>query len=367
MTERRATIVDVARRAGVSKGLVSFALNGRPGVSAQTRERILAAAEELGWQPSQRARGLSVSRAFALGLVVARPAELLGADPFFPAFIAGVETVLSERGQALVLQVVTSPEAEVEGYSRLARDGRVDGVFLLDLREKDPRFALLEELGLPAVTLNRWPGESRFPAVCLDDRAGIGSAVRHLADLGHTRIAHVSGPHDFVHGAHRRGAWADALDELGLPRGPEVESDFSADGGTAATQRLLSRTDPPTAIVYANDLMAVAGMAVARERGLSVPEQVSMTGFDDSVLAQHVHPPLTTVRTDTFSWGRQTASTLLDLIEGDRPEDVQLPAAELVLRETTASAPASAARARTRSGKQQRPAGRRESRPRENR
>lgn len=336
MAARRATIVDVARHAGVSKGLVSFALNGRPGVGADSRERILAAAHELGWQPSQRARGLSVSRAFALGIVLARPPELLGADPFFPLFIAGVETVLSEHGQALVLQVVPSAEAETQGYTRLARDGRVDGVFLSDLRRDDSRGALLQRLGLPAVTLNRWSGDSPFPAVCLDDRPGIEAAARHLAGLGHTRIAHVSGPLAFLHGCGRRQAWAETLTSLDLSRGPEATGDFSASGGAAATRELLELAEPPTAIVYANDLMAMAGMTVARERGLSVPGDLSVTGFDDSLLAAHVHPALTTVRTDTFRWGQQAARTLLELIDGHDPDDVELPPAELIVRETTA-------------------------------
>src|SRR4051794_24212637 len=187
------TIRDVARVAGVSKGTVSFALNGRPGVAEDTRERILAAARDLGWTPSTKARALSVSRSFAVGLVLAREPELLGADPFFPAFIAGVERTLSDRGQALVLQVV--PEAEEEaGYRRLAGAGRVDGVFLLDLRVADPRIALLAELGMPAVSIARPDGPSGFPAVLVDDRPGIAAAVRHLADLGHRRIAHVAGP-----------------------------------------------------------------------------------------------------------------------------------------------------------------------------
>ncbi len=138
---RGPTIADVARAAGVSKGTVSFALNDRPGVAPATKARILAAAEELGFRPSHRARALSASRAFALGLVVARPAELLGADPFFPAFIAGVETALAEAEHALLLRVVTGdwPD-EAEAYRRLAQDGRVDGVFLSDLRTgEDPR------------------------------------------------------------------------------------------------------------------------------------------------------------------------------------------------------------------------------------
>jgi len=331
--------VDVARRAGVSKGSVSFALNGRPGVAAETAERIHAAAAELGWRPSHRARSLSVSRAFAFGMVVARPPELLGADPFFPSFIAGVETVLAASGYSLVLQVVSGVEAETAGYRRLAADGRVDGVFLTDLRHRDCRVPLLAELAVPAVTLNRPDVDSPFPAVCVDDRPGVAEAVRHLVSLGHRRIGHVAGPEKFLHGSGRRAAWSEALAAADLPQGPIVVSDFSAAGGAAATRSLLGEIDPPTAIVYANDLMALAGATVAHDMGFGVPSQLSVTGFDDSELAAHVHPPLTTVRTDVLGWGRTAAEVLLAVVAGDDPADVWLSPSALVVRSSTGPVP----------------------------
>lgn len=345
----RVTIVDVARLARVSKGSVSLALNDRPGVGPATRDRILAAAAELGWQPSQRARSLSVSRAFALGLVLARPPSLLGADPFFAPFIAGVETVLSGRGQALVLQVVPTEEAEAAGYRRLAREGRVDGVFVTDVRRGDTRIALLQEIGLPAVTLNRPAVPSPFPSVCVDDQPGVGATVAHLAELGHTLIAHVAGPDRYLHGSRRQDAWRRAVAAAGLPEGPVQRSDFSAASGAAATRALLAAEPRPTAIVYANDTMAIAGMAVARDLGLTVPGDLSVAGFDDSPLAAHVHPRLTTVATDAVEWGRRAAGVLLDLVEGGTPGDVELPQAELVVRDSTARpspAPKSTARPR---------------------
>jgi DNA-binding LacI/PurR family transcriptional regulator len=339
VAERRPTIADVAAHAGVSLGAVSFALNGRPGVGEDTRKRILAAARELGWQPSHRARSLSTDRAFALGLVLARSPELFGADPFFPSFIGGVETVLSPRGQALVLQVVPDLDAETKGYRRLAAEARVDGVFLSDLRHGDTRLELLAELGMPAVTLNRPDVETAFPAVCLDDRPGVAAAVRHLLELGHTRIAHVAGTAEFLHGTGRRTAWEETLAEAGVSPGPVAGSDFTAAGGAAATRRLLDLADPPTAIVYANDLMAVAGMAVAQERGFAVPERLSITGFDDTELAAHTHPALTTVRTNAFGWGQAAAGVLLGLVAGEPAGDTELPPGELVIRGSTAPPP----------------------------
>jgi DNA-binding LacI/PurR family transcriptional regulator len=338
---RGPTIADVASAAGVSKGTVSFALNDRPGVAPATKARILAVAEELGFRPSHRARALSASRAFALGLVVARPAELLGADPFFPAFIAGVETALAEAEHALVLRVVTGGwQDEAEAYRRLAQDGRVDGVFLSDLRTgADPRLALLADLRLPAVTLQRPDVDSPFPAVTLDEAGGIRAAVEHLAGLGHRRIAHVAGPQQFVHGSRRRHAWQQALADLDLPPGPEVVGDFTAAGGAEATRRLLRSHRPPTAVVYANDLMAVAGVTAAHELGLSVPDDLSVTGFDDTELAGHVHPPLTTVRMDALGMGRAAARLLLRLVETGSAEDAELPPAEPVMRRSTAPVP----------------------------
>jgi DNA-binding LacI/PurR family transcriptional regulator len=350
---RRPTIDDVARAAQVSKGAVSFALNGRPGVAETTRLRILAAADELGWTPSASARSLSTQRALAVGLVVAREPELLGADPFFPPFIAGIETVLAHRGHALVLQVPPSIDDELDGYRRLAADRRVDGVFLSDLRVDDPRPSELAVLGLPAVTIGRMPN-SQLPSVSLDDRPGIEAAVRHLIALGHRRIAHVAGPSNFVHGGTRQAAWRKVMLAAGLADELAVTADFSASGGAAATAGLLDLAQPPTAIVYANDVMAIAGMSVAASRGVSVPDQLSVTGFDDTELARHLRPALTTVRSDALGWGAAAAQLLLDVIDAgsvrgparrersaERPLliHVELPPAELVLRDSCAPPP----------------------------
>jgi len=340
MVDPKPTIADVARRANVSKGAVSFALNGRPGVSPQTRERILETAASMGWAPSSTARALSTSRASAVGLVMARSPELLGADPFFAPFIAGVESVLAEHGHALLLHVVHQGDAELQSYRRLAASARVDGVFLIDLRVEDPRPALLRELGLPAVMVGRCREPGEAPVVTLDDRVGITAAVEHLVALDHRRIAHVAGPAHFVHGTDRRQAWADAVDAAGLNPGPCVVTDFSAAGGAAATASLLALAEPPTAIVYANDLMATAGLTVLTQHGLAVPDDISITGFDDTELVGYLAPPLTSIRTDVLEWGRQSARTLLALTTGETPQNVDLPPARLVVRESSGRAPA---------------------------
>jgi len=336
MSTQPTTITDVARAAGVSKAAVSFALNDRPGVAADTRARILAVARELGWTPSLRGRALSVSRALAVGLVIARAPETLGADPFFGYFISGIETVLSERGYALMLQVVGDEESEHESYRQLAANGRVDGVFLTDMRVDDLRPQLLEGLRLPTVVIGPAPANGPWSAVNINDQLGITAAVEHLIGLGHRDIAHVSGPTELVHSVSRRSAWEQALSDAGLPPGPCITSDFSAQGGASATSQLLDLGEPPTAIVYANDLMAIAGMSTAISRGVEVPGQLSATGFDDAPLSAYIQPALTTVRTDVVGWGRAAATQLLAVIDRESGSDIDLPAPEFVIRASTA-------------------------------
>jgi len=318
---------------------VSFAFNDRPGLAPETRDRILVIARSMGWTPSWRARALSVSRALAVGLVIARPPDTLRADPFFPSFIAGVEGVLAEHGYALLLQLVASGGTGDSAYRRLATEGRVDGVLLTDLHVDDERPALLAEIGLPAVIVGPDLEEPCWPAVGVDDGPGVQAVVAHLVSLGHVRIAHVGGPDVLVHGRSRRVAWASALMSAGLEPGPFVEADFSAEAGATATRQMLELAEPPTAIFYANDLMAMAGIAVAASQGLSVPAQLSIAGFDDTELGAHLQPPLTTVTTDVVGWGRAAAVRLLDLIEQREPAALGLCPPSLVVRGSTARAP----------------------------
>ncbi|MFJ6079488.1 LacI family DNA-binding transcriptional regulator [Pseudarthrobacter sp. NPDC092419] len=334
------TISDVAHAAGVSKGAVSYALNGQPGVSDATRERILQVAKELGWKPSLRAKGLSVAKAYALGLVVARDAKLLGTDPFFPAFIAGIESTLAEHDYTLVLSVATAPGAEERAYRKLSDGGRVDGVILTDVRHGDSRIKLLQTLKMPAVTLNRPDGESPFPAVCMDDTDGIAAAVEHLIALGHSRIGHVGGGQEYIHGRSRRRAWESAMARAGLDVDLFESSDFTASGGAAATAELLNRPQPPTAIVYANDLMATSGQSYAQSRGINIPGDLSITGYDNAEFTQYLNPPLTTISADPMLWGRQAASVLLNQLNGSHTgDDVHLPAPKLLVRRSTGPAP----------------------------
>ncbi len=337
---RRSTIGDVAALAGVSKSAVSFVFNNRPGVSAASRERILRAADELGWQPSARARALSRSRTQAVGLVIRREPELLSTDPFFPQFVAGVEIGLSTHGYALVLQVVGDAATERAAYERFARESRVDGVFLTDVRVGDERPAEVAALGLATVVVAppASAADQSTVVVGMDDDTGVRRAVHHLYSLGHRRIGHVMGAEGYVHTEARRRAWEESLLELGLPMGPVVTADFTGGSGTRATHELLDLRVPPSAIIYGNDLMAIAGISAATDRGIRVPDDLSVIGFDDIPLAPYIVPPLTTVRQNVVAWGTAAAGTLVASVEGREASTPALPPVEFVIRGSTARA-----------------------------
>jgi DNA-binding LacI/PurR family transcriptional regulator len=330
----RVTIRDIAERAGVSKGAVSYALNGRPGVSEDTRERILSIANELGWYPNRAARALSAARADACGLVLARPARTLALEPFFMEFIAGVEAELATRSIALTLQLVRDVEEEIEVYRRWWGEHRVDGVLVVDLRRDDPRIAELVRLGLPAVVVGGPLEHKELPAVWHDEGSVVTEAVQYLSALGHRRIAHVAGVADFVHTGQRIAAFRAATSDLGLD-GEVVETDYSAESGARATRKLLSSPAPPTAIVFDSDLLAVTGLGVAQQMGFSVPDDVSIVGWDDSLISQVVHPALTAITRDIQSFGAACTRALLAAVDGEPASDIETDRGELTTRAST--------------------------------
>ncbi len=332
--QSRVTIRDIAERAGVSKGAVSYALNGRPGVSEDTRERIISIANELGWYPNRAARALSAARAEACGLVLARPARTLALEPFFMEFIAGVEAELANRSVALTLQLVRDVQEEMAVYRRWWGEHRVDGVLVLDLRRDDPRIDELVRLGLPAVVVGGPLENGELPSVWHDEAAVVTEAVQYLVALGHGRIAHVAGVAEFVHTAQRMAAFTSATRELGV-HGEVVETDYSAESGARATRKLLSSPSPPTAIVFDSDLLAVTGLGVAQQMGFSVPEDVSIVGWDDSLISQVVHPALTAITRDIEAFGVDCTRQLLAAVEGHATGDVETPAGELTTRGST--------------------------------
>jgi DNA-binding LacI/PurR family transcriptional regulator len=331
------TIADIARAAGVSKGAVSYALNGKPGVSEETRRRILRIADELGWHPSSAARALSDGRSGAIGLIVDRPAWVLGIEPFFMQLIAGIEAELSGTGTALLLQATEDAEAEMAAYRRWWGERRVDGVILVDLREDDPRPGVVRELELPAVVVGHAGGAAGLPSVWIDDAVAMAEVLGYLAALGHRRVARVSGPGRFVHTRERAAAFAAGAARLGL-HPVTLAADYSAEGGAQATRRLLSSPERPTAVVYDNDVMAVAGLGVAHEMGLAVPADLSLVAWDDNALCSLVRPALTAVSRRVPEHGREAVRALLRVLSGEDAEDVLLEPPVLVPRASTGRA-----------------------------
>lgn len=333
---KRPTIADIAHRAGVSKVAVSYALNGQPGVSEATRKRIIAIAEEIGFRPNSAARALTGAAAQAVGLVLSRPARTLGLEPFFMELISGVEAVLSAHSYALTLQVVADPLDEILLYKRWWGERRIDGVLVCDLRDNDPRVPALEELTLPAVVIGGPGHVGRLANIWSDDAAAVVETVEYLHALGHRRIARVGGMPQFLHTRIRTDAFNDVSARLGLTKATSVVSDYSGEDGARVTRRLLSTAHRPTAIIYDNDVMAIAGLGVVQEMGLSVPGDISIVAWDDSVLCRLVHPPLTALQRDIPAYGAHAATILLSIIDGRVAGEVQDPTAQLAPRGSTA-------------------------------
>lgn len=334
---KRPTMLDIANRAGVTKGAVSFALNGRPGVSEPTRRRILAIAEELGWQPNSAAVALSDGRAGAFGLVVDRPARTLGLEPFFMQLISGIQAELSSDGTPLLFTVAEDQQAELAIHRSWWARRRVDGVFLVDLRVHDTRVPALEELRMPTVVLGAPEESGSLPAVWSDDAAAVRTAVHHLVGLGHRRIGRVAGPEPLLHTRIRSAAFDRATGESGVA-GRTVTTDYSGEQGAAATRELLLGAEPPTALLYDNDVMAVSGLTATQALGLRVPEDVSVIAWDDSPLCELVQPPLTALSRDIAGYGAHAARRLREAAGGAAVDDLEDPAPRLTLRRSTGPA-----------------------------
>ncbi|HXW80915.1 MAG TPA: LacI family DNA-binding transcriptional regulator [Acidimicrobiales bacterium] len=334
----RPTIADIAVRAGVSKVAVSYALNGNPGISELTRRRILAIADEVGWHPNRAARALSAARSGSCGLALARPARTLAYEPFFSKLLSGIEAELSAQGIALMIQIVEDVEAETAALRRWWAEHRVDGVLLVDLRVEDPRVPAVEELHLPAVIVGGPGPTGTLPFFPGNDSGGMRLIVEHLAALGHHRIDRVAGSPSFASTQFRTRVFKQLMARSGA-KGRVISTDYSSAAGAAATRRLLHATSLPTAIVYDNDIMAVAGLGIAQEMGIAVPEELSVVSFDDSILCEVVRPGLTACARDVEAYGARAAHALIDLVEGTvvGPQDEE--PSELIPRASTAAPP----------------------------
>ena len=241
-------------------------------------QRVHEAAEKLGWRRNVAAAALSGARAGAVGLVLARSNEGLGNDSFFLRLIAGIESVINLQSQALVLQIVETIQEEQETYQRWWSERRVDGVFVVDPRVDDPRPAQLNALGLPALFIGA-SSELGLPGVSIDDAAAMGTIVEHLSGQGHTHIAHVGGINDLFHTRRRVEAFARVADSLGIQAHSSYLTDYSQNAGIEATEEILALADRPTAVIYDNEVLALAGLATFNEHRIAVPRDMAVVAW----------------------------------------------------------------------------------------
>ncbi|NED96986.1 LacI family transcriptional regulator [Phytoactinopolyspora alkaliphila] len=332
------TISEIARLAGVSSSAVSYALNGRPGVSETTRAKIVKVADSLGWAPNTAARMLSGAKTETFGLVFHRPARALSVEQFYMDFLAGLEAALGERQYALLLQVVPNLEKEAATYKHWWATRRVDGIVALNLRVDDSRIPLLTELGMPAILVGDPSMTGPLTSVWVDYSSAMSHAVRYLVDLGHRRIARVAGFTPIGHVKVRDTAFDRAIADAGLTA-RTLHTDFSGEDGARATRALLNDSPRPTAIVYDNDVMAVAGLSVAAQSGLRVPHDITLLGWDDSPLCEITNPPLSAMSQDNVGLGGFVARQLFGLLEGEEPAAHLYSTPTLRLRGSTAPPP----------------------------
>ncbi|MBW0254519.1 LacI family DNA-binding transcriptional regulator [Cellulomonas sp. PS-H5] len=266
------------------------------------------------------------------------PADDDGAlEPFYTDLLAGMEEELDAHGASVFVHVVPDLDAELVAYRRWARDGLVDAVVISDLVADDPREQVCRDLGLPSVLLGGEPGDGRW-VVDYDNDDAMRTAVAFLADLGHRRVGWVSGPERYRHTRVRAGAFHEAAAAAGIAV-VHREGDYGAASGALRTAELLALPEPPTAIVYDNDLMPLAGLREAARLGVRVPQDLSVLAWDDSANVRISHPPLSVVSRDVHELGALTAEVLLRAVAGGPPATTRTPGVRVVARGSTAPPP----------------------------
>jgi DNA-binding LacI/PurR family transcriptional regulator len=328
---RNPAMTDVARVAGVSHQTVSRVLNGHPNVRESTRERVLAAIDQLAYRRNHAARALVTKRTETLG-VVAFDTTLYG--PASTLF--GVEQAAREAGYFLSIvslkAITRSTVADGLGY--LAGQS-VDGLIVIAPQRHAVEALAAVPQGLPVVAVEGGRAPN-LPVVCVDQAEGAAMATRNLLELGHETVWHVAGPLDWLEAEERLRAWRETLEAAGARVPEPLHGDWSPRSGYDAGRR-LARRDDLTAVFVANDQMALGLLRAFSEAGVDVPGRVSVAGFDDIPEAEFFSPPLTTVRQDFAEVGRRSIAVLLDQIGGGRIDTprVVVPA-ELVVRASTA-------------------------------
>ena len=320
-SEGKATINDVARIAGVSKKTVSRVINRSPLLNGDTRARVEKVIEELGYVPNPQARALAMGRNFLIGLIHDNPNAQM---------VLGVQTGILEAIRDTEFALVVRPvdrgsPTMLDDIRGFLDKQRLYGVMLLPpISENDALAKVCREAGARYVRMGSARLDDDIHTVASNDREAVAVATRHLIETGHRRIGLVEGPHGFRSAAERRAGFEQAMSEAGLkvPRSLIAGGTYRFDSGIAAGDRLLDVTPRPTAIVSSNDEMAAGVMHAARQRGMRIPDDLSVIGFDDTAIASHIWPPLTTVRWPIIPMARAAAAKLLaGAVEGEDDAD----------------------------------------------
>ncbi|MEU7335589.1 LacI family DNA-binding transcriptional regulator [Streptomyces sp. NPDC007074] len=336
-SRRRPTIKSVAARAGVGRTTVSRVINGSELVSEKARTAVLAAIAELNYVPNSVARGLVTSRTNSVALVIPESESRLGSEPYFSAVIRGVSTALAETRTQLQL-ILVRDQSERDQLTESVAERRVDGVLLVSVHEHDPLPGLLEDMGLPTVLAGRRSADESLSHVHSDNAGGAAAAVEHLLARGRRTIGTISGPLDMDVARSRLQGWRETLGKAGhdAPDRLVASADFTEEGGETAMRSLLRQVPSLDAVFVASDVMAAGALAELRRQGRCVPDDVAVIGFDDSIIARHSTPPLTSVRQPVEEIGTAIARILL--AEIDDPEEprrhIVLPT-ELVVRDSS--------------------------------
>jgi LacI family transcriptional regulator, galactose operon repressor len=334
----RVTIREIADLAGVSIATVSRVVNGRDDVSEETRELVSGIVREQGYATNRSARGLSAGRTGFVGVLVP-----LVYPVYFSAILSGAAEALYEHELRLVLSPTHHEhEREVTLLDRLMH-GMTDGALIVLPEETSDELAELMRQDYSFVVVDPLePLDESIPSVSAAHVSGAGQAMQHLLGLGHRRIGTITGPRGWVATEERRRGYLAALAAAGITPDPalENESNFEIEGGRAAARALLDLRDPPTAIFAFNDNLAIGAIEEARARGLRVPDELSVVGFDDVEHARIVTPMLTTVRQPLAEMGRTAVSLLTRLLAGQRVETLRIElGTRLVVRESTGPPP----------------------------
>ena len=315
---RRITSSDIARAAGVSQTTVSFVLNKTEGtsISAKTKARVLSAAEALGYVPNSAARTLVSGRSYTLGLLLAR-GDLMSFDAFAPSLMFGISRVCNLHGYKLLVEAV-EPGSRRNAYFDLARSKSIDALIVLNSNSEDDGLVRLIESNFPVILFSsiHHPKEN---SVSPNTATAVEQVARHLVELGHRRIAHITyAPLRYIGASERLKSFQRALDRAKVDFNDSWVGigEFSVESGCRAMRTLLERRPRPTALFAGNDTIALGAISALHDAGLTVPGDVAIVGFDDLPIAAYVWPKLTTVATQAIAQGEQAALAAIDLLKG---------------------------------------------------